>query len=65
MVRNKLKKKKKQYSQVSSRYLIFILYATAMQVSHLNNMKFLALNDQFFRPKQWFKKFETLYNLSS
>ena len=31
-------------------YLNFTLCRTAMQVSHLNNMGFLALNDQFFIP---------------
>ena len=43
------KKKKKQHPQVSSLYLNFNLMQ-AMQVSHLNNIEFLALNDQFFIP---------------
>ena len=58
MVRNKYKK---NISQVSSIYLKFNLCRTAIQVSHLNNMGFLALNDQFFiLAKVWFIKFETL-----
>ena len=42
--------KKKISSQVSSLYLNFNLSRTAMQVSHLNNLRFLALNEQFFIP---------------
>ena len=41
---------KKNIPQVSSLYINFNLCRTAMQVSHLNNMGFLALNDQFFIP---------------
>ena len=43
-------KKKKNIPQVSSLNLNFDLCPTAMQVSHLNNMRFLALNDKFFIP---------------
>ena len=42
------KKKKKIFPQVPNLYLNFNLCRTAMQVSHLNNMGFLALNDHFF-----------------
>ena len=41
---------KNNIPQVSSLYLNFNLCHTAMQVSHLNNMRFLALTDQFFIP---------------
>ena len=49
MVRNK---KKKNIPQVSSLYLNFSPGLTAMQVSHLNNMGFLALNYKIFNSGQ-------------
>ena len=40
----------KKYPSKFQVYLNFNLCRTTMQVSHLNNMAFLALNDQFFIP---------------
>ena len=47
MVRNK---KLKNIPQVSSLYLNFSLVLNSDEVSHLNNIGFLTLNDQLFIP---------------